>query len=74
MKKSRFNLSHEVLLTADFGNLIPVLCQECLPGDKFRISTEMFTRFQALIAPVMQRGDAKIEYFFVPHRILFDEW
>lgn len=74
MKKSRFNLSHEVLLTADFGNLIPILCQECLPGDKFRISTEMFTRFQALIAPVMQRVDAKIEYFFVPNRIIFDEW
>lgn len=74
MKKSRFNLSHEVLLTADFGNLIPILCQECLPGDKFRISTEMFTRFQALIAPVMQRVDAKIEYFFVPNRIIFSEW
>ncbi|AYP28873.1 MAG: major capsid protein [Microviridae sp.] len=74
MKKSRFNLSHEVLLTADFGNLIPILCQECLPGDKFHISTEMFTRFQALIAPAMQRVDAKIEYFFVPNRIIFHEW
>lgn len=74
MKKSRFNLSHEVLLTADFGSLIPIVCQECLPGDKFRISTEMFTRFQALIAPVMQRVDAKIEYFFVPNRIIFSEW
>lgn len=74
MKKSRFNLSHEVLLTADFGTLIPILVQECLPGDKFRISTEMFTRFQALIAPAMQRVDAKIEYFFVPNRIIFHEW
>lgn len=74
MKKSKFNLSHQLLTTCNFGTLVPVLCQECLPGDTFRISTEMFTRFQALVAPVMQRVDAKLEYFFVPNRIIYGGW
>lgn len=73
-KRAKFNLSHEVKLTADFGSLIPFLCQEVIPGDKFRVSTEVFCRFNALIAPVMQRVQGRIEYFFVPNRIIYEDW
>lgn len=73
-KRSWMNLSHEFKFDTGFGSLVPILCEEILPNDKIKLSSEMFTRFSALIAPAFQRCDARIEYFFVPNRILWDDW
>lgn len=56
------------------GRLIPALCLEVIPGDKFRISTEILARFAALIAPVMHRVDVTQHFYFVPNRILWNNW
>lgn len=64
---SNFNLSHEVKLSCNFGELVPILCQEVLPGDKFKLSTELLIKFAPLKAPVMHRIKAKVDYFFVPN-------
>lgn len=74
IERSKFNLSHTKKFDAGFGNLIPVLVQEILPGDKFRISTDVVLRFAPLVSPVMHEVDAFLHYFFVPNRLLFDEW
>lgn len=73
-KKSVFDLTHDVKTTMDMGHLIPILNMECVPGDKFNISCETLLRFAPLIAPVMHRIDVSVHYFFVPNRILWDEW
>ena len=39
-RKSVFDLSHERKFSMNMGDLVPVLCQEVLPGDKFRINME----------------------------------
>lgn len=72
--RSKFNLSHEKKLSMQQGELIPILCMEALPGDKWRASTELFMRMQALLSPVMHRYDATIHYFFVPNRIVWPEF
>jgi hypothetical protein len=69
-----FDLSHDVKLTAKMGNLVPVLAMDVVPGDKFDIGCESLLRFAPLTAPVMHRFDVTVHYFFVPNRILWDNW
>lgn len=73
-KTSVFDLSHEKKLSIKMGDLVPILCQEVLPGDKFRINTEVFMRLQPMIAPIMHRINARVEYFYVPKRLVWNEW
>lgn len=56
------------------GDLVPVLALDCVPGDKFNISAESLVRFAPMVAPVMHRFDVSIHYFFVPNRIIWDNW
>lgn len=74
IKKNKFNLSHEVKLTCDMTELIPVLTQEIYPGDSFRVKTEILMRFAPMLAPIMHRVNIKTHYFFVPNRLVWDEW
>lgn len=69
-----FDLSHDVKLTGNMGELIPTLCMEAIPGDKFNISCDSLLRFSPLIAPMMHRVDVFMHYFFVPNRLLWDNW
>lgn len=73
-KKNVFDLTHDVKLSADMGNLTPILTLECVPGDKFELGCESLIRFAPMIAPVMHRMDVSMHYFFVPNRILWDNW
>lgn len=73
-KSSTFDLSHEKKLTMNMGNLIPIYMDEILPGDKFRVNTEMLIRFHPMLAPLMHRIDATIHYFYVPNRLIFKNW
>lgn len=73
-KNNVFDLSHDVKLSCNMGQLVPVLCMEAVPGDKFNISCESLIRFAPLIAPVMHRMDVTMHYYFVPNRILWPNW
>lgn len=67
IKSSNFNLSEERKLSCNFGELIPIMCNEILPGDRFKVSTELLIKLAPLKAPVMHRIKAKVDYFFVPN-------
>jgi hypothetical protein len=56
------------------GQLIPVLCEEMVPGDKFQIGNEIVIRFAPLIAPILHSINVFVHYFFVPYRLLWDGW
>lgn len=73
-RRNAFKLSHENHLTANFGELVPTLVQECFPGDKFRIQTEASIKLAPLVFPVMGRIDVYFHTFFVPHRLVYDNW
>lgn len=73
-KTSVFDLSHEKKLSIKMGDLVPILCQEVLPGDRFRLNTEVFMRLQPMIAPIMHRINARVEYFYIPKRLVWNEW
>ena len=73
-KRNMFDLSHDVKLSCNMGKLVPTMCIEAVPGDKFNISCESLLRFAPLVSPVMHRMDVYMHYFFVPHRLLWDNW
>lgn len=72
--RSLFDLSHEKKFTCDMGQLVPVLSEEMVPGDTFKVSNEVVIRMQPLVAPVLHEINAFVHYFFVPYRLLWDGW
>ena len=73
-KKNVFDLTHDVKLSGKMGNLIPVLVNECVPGDTFQFGCDSLIRFAPLTAPVMHRMDVSVHYFFVPNRLVWEDW
>lgn len=69
-----FDLSHDHKLTTDMGRLTPVLLQEVIPGDTFNIQSEVLVKLAPLLSPIMHRIDVTIHYFFVPNRIVWNQW
>jgi len=72
--RSVFNLSHEVVTSADFGVLYPCLVKDMEPGAKFQLGNNLVIRLNPTIKPVMHDISAYIHYFFVPYRLLWDDW
>lgn len=69
-----FDLTHDVKLSMNMGDLVPTMIMECVPGDKVRLGAESLIRMAPMVAPVMHRFDATIHYFFVPTRLVWDNW
>ena len=73
-KSNGFNLSHEKKLTMNMGTLVPIMCEEVLPGDRFRVNVESLIRMQPMLAPIMHRVNVYTHFFFVPNRIIWNDW
>ncbi|MFV1885013.1 MAG: major capsid protein [Balneola sp.] len=71
---SGFNLSREQKLSCKMGELVPTYFEEIMPGDEFKVHSEIMVRFAPMLAPIMHRVDAYIHYFYVPLRIVWDEF
>jgi len=56
------------------GELIPIYHEHVVPGDKFRVNSDIFIRLAPMLAPIMHRVNVFTHYFFVPNRIVWDEW
>ena len=61
--RSVFDLSYEKKFTCDMGQLIPVMCDEVVPGDFFEIGNQAVLRFQPLVAPVLHEINLYVHYF-----------
>lgn len=73
-KGNLFDLTHDVKLSLNMGDLVPVFCMDCIPGDRVRIAAENVMRLAPMVAPLMHRVDVYCHYFFVPNRILWGHW
>lgn len=73
-KRNTFNLSHTRKMTLDMGKLVPIMVVDTVPGDKFSISTSQLIRFAPLVSPVMHEVNVYTHFFFVPNRLVFEEW
>lgn len=74
MKRSKHNLSHKKLLSLDGGELVPIGLMEVLPGDSIQQSTTALVRASPMLAPVMHPVHCRIHHFFVPNRLVWEDW
>lgn len=72
--RSVFNLSYDNAFDAQFGALYPVYVEDCVPGDIFKVSGKPYIQLSPLKSPMMGAIHADIHYFFVPYRIVWNEW
>ena len=77
--KGRFHKVHENyhLTTMDFGQIQPLLALEMLPGDKFSINADVFSRTAPLVKPTYGKFSFKTVSAFVPYFQLdeaFEDW
>lgn len=74
MKRNKFSLSNTRLFTCNMGQLVPAFCTEILPGDSFQQATSLLLRCIPLGAPVMHPVRVRIHHWYVPYRLLWEEW
>lgn len=74
VERSTFDMSHSWKGTMEAEKIVPILLQEILPGDTFNIKTTAFMRLATPLKPIMDGLTADIHYFFVPNRLVWDNW
>lgn len=74
ISRSTFDLSFDHKTTFNTGDIVPILVQEIIPGDTFKLETNFLVRMQTPIKPVMDDAFIDIYYFFVPNRLVWDHW
>ena len=73
-RRNGFDLSRKHCFTASAGQLLPVFVEEVLPGDKFKINLDSFTRTQPLNTAAFARMREYYDLFFVPYHILWSHF
>lgn len=74
VKRSIFDRSTQHKTTFNAGKLIPLLCDEVLPGDTFSIGLSSVIRMSTPIYPTMDNLYADLYFYYVPTRLLWDHW
>lgn len=71
IQRSSFDRSHGFKTTFNSGFLVPIFCDEVLPGDTFNLQTTTFARLSTPLHPIMDNLYADVFYFFVPNRLVW---
>lgn len=74
LPRSSFNRSHGYKTTFNAGYLIPFYVDEVIPGDTHNVHSTVLLRGATFLFPLMDNLYIDIQYFFVPMRILMDNF
>lgn len=74
VRRSVFDRSHSHKTSFNVGELVPIMCEEILPGDTVQISTAKVVRLQTLLTPIMDNVYMDTYYFFVPNRLVWEHY
>lgn len=74
MKRHKHGLSSTFLASMDLGEIVPINLVEILPGDTLQKATSALLRCSPLLAPVMHKVNVDMYDFFVPHRLVWEDW
>ena len=72
--RSMFRMRHSHKTTFDAGYLVPIYCEEMVPGDQFRGVMHSIARLATPITPFMDDLTFESFFFFVPNRLVWDNW
>ena len=74
MARSKFDRSHTIKDTFDFDYLVPIFVDEIIPGDTANVSLNTFARLATQKVPIMDNMTIDYFFFFVPNRLVWDNW
>lgn len=74
IQRSSFRRPHGHKTTFNAGELIPIFVDEVLPGDTFNININSFGRLATPLFPLMSNIFINTYAFFVPNRLVWDNW
>lgn len=69
ISRSRFKKPFQHKTTFNSGKLIPIYCDEVLPGDTFKMDLRAVVRSITPSVPVMDNSFLDVFFFFVPNRL-----
>lgn len=72
--RSSFNRSHGLKTSFDADYLIPILVDDIIPGDTFNVNASFFARLATPLFPIMDNMYLETFFFFVPYRLVWDNW
>lgn len=72
--RSSFDRSNGYSTTMDAGKLVPIFCDEVLPGDTFNLDTTAFARLATPLKPFMANVYVDTQFFFVPNRLIWSNF
>lgn len=72
--RNAFDLSRKNAFTAKIGELLPVCCIECIPGDKIKGRVQHFTRTMPVNTAAYTRIREYYDWFFVPTNLLWNKF
>jgi len=70
--RSRFRMPQTRKQAFNASELVPVMCEEVLPGDTWQHTESIAARLATPIAPIVDDMDLETWYFFVPNRITWE--
>jgi hypothetical protein len=73
-KRFKHNLSNLKVLSMNMGELVPIGITEVLPGDTIQQRTTALQRLSPLLAPMMHPVYTHIMHFYVPNRLVWEDW
>ena len=72
--RSTFDRSHGVKTTFDADYIVPILCDEAVPGDTISCNLTGFARLSTPVKAVMDNMFMETFFFAVPYRLVWDNW
>jgi len=72
--RSAFRRQKTLKTTFDAGYLVPIYCEEVLPGDTVSLKATLFARMATLLLPVMDNLYIETFFFYVPNRLVWENW
>ena len=67
---NKFDLSRTHLTTMNFGEIVPLLAEEVIGGDKFSIDSNYFARLAPLVKPTFGKFSFKTVVGYVPYHMV----
>lgn len=72
--RSSFRITSSCKTAFDCGVLVPIYCDEVLPGDSHRVRMTAFCRLGTVLFPIMDNLHLETFFFFVPNRLIWNNW
>lgn len=72
--RTRFPMKQDVKTTMNAGKLVPYYVKEILPGDTWDVDLNGIVRMSTPIYPVMDNCYLDTYFFWVPNRIIWNNW